>query len=34
MMWNMMLDGYWRDMTWLDAGVDTLHAKRIGLNDP
>jgi hypothetical protein len=29
----MMLDGCWRDMSWLDADVDTLHAKRIGLND-
>jgi hypothetical protein len=28
-----MLDEYWRDMTWLDADVDTLHIKRINLND-
>jgi hypothetical protein len=30
----MMLDGCWRDMTWFDTDVDTLHAKKIGLNDP
>jgi hypothetical protein len=29
----MMLDGCWRDISWLDADVDTLHAKKIGLND-
>jgi hypothetical protein len=34
MMWQMMLDGCWCGMTWLDADVDTLHAKRISLNDP
>jgi hypothetical protein len=33
MMWQMMLDGCWYDMTWLDANVDTLHIKRIGLNN-
>jgi hypothetical protein len=32
-MWQMMLDICWCDMTWLDANVDTLHAKKIGLND-
>jgi hypothetical protein len=30
----MMLDRCWHDMTWLDADVNTLHAKRIDLNDP
>jgi hypothetical protein len=34
MMWQMMLDGCWRGMTWLDDDVDTLYTKRIGLNDP
>jgi hypothetical protein len=29
----MMLDEYWCDMTWLDADVNNLHAKRINLND-
>jgi hypothetical protein len=33
-MWQMMLDVYWCGMTWLDVDVDTLHAKRIDLNDP
>jgi hypothetical protein len=28
----MMLDGYWHDMTWLDAD-DILHVKRIDLNN-
>jgi hypothetical protein len=32
-MGQMMLDGCWRVMTWLDADVDILHVKRIGLND-
>jgi uncharacterized protein YraI len=35
-MWNeveVMLDGCWHDMTWLDADVDTLYIKRIDLND-
>jgi hypothetical protein len=30
----MMLDECWRGMTWLDADVDTLYVKKIGLNDP
>jgi hypothetical protein len=34
MVWQMMLDGYWCDMTWLDADVNILYAKRIGLNNP
>jgi hypothetical protein len=33
MMWQMILDGCWRGMTWLDVDVDTFHAKRIDLND-
>jgi hypothetical protein len=32
-MWQMILDGCWRGMIWLDAYVDTLHVKRIDLND-
>jgi uncharacterized protein YraI len=32
-MLQMMLDGCWRDITWLDADVNTLHAKRIDLDD-
>jgi hypothetical protein len=32
-MWQIMLDEYWWGMTWLDADVDILHVKRIGLND-
>jgi hypothetical protein len=32
-MWQMMLNGCWRDRTWLDADVDILHVKSIGLND-
>jgi hypothetical protein len=35
MMWQVMLNGYWRDMTWLDDDVDIfygIHAKRIDLN--
>jgi hypothetical protein len=32
MMWQMMLDGCWRGMTWLNADVYILHAKRINLN--
>jgi hypothetical protein len=28
----MQNNEYWCDMTWLDADVDTLHAKRIDLN--
>jgi hypothetical protein len=31
-MWQIMLNGYWCDMIWLDADVDILHVKRIGLN--
>jgi hypothetical protein len=31
---QVMLDECWCGMTWLDANVDILHAKRIGLNDP
>jgi hypothetical protein len=34
MMWQVMLDECWRGLVWLDADVDTLHAKIIGLNDP
>jgi hypothetical protein len=34
MMWQMMLDKYWRGMTGLDANVDTFRVKRIGLIDP
>jgi hypothetical protein len=34
MMCQMMLDGYWRGMTLLDADMDTMHIKRICLNDP
>jgi hypothetical protein len=30
----MMLDEWWRDMTWLDTDMDTLHVKRIDLNNP
>jgi hypothetical protein len=30
---QMMLDGCWRDITLFDANVDTLHAKRIELNN-
>jgi hypothetical protein len=33
MMWQMMLDGCWCGMIWLNADVDTLHVKRIDLND-
>jgi hypothetical protein len=32
MKWQMMFDECWCGMTWLDANVDTLHTKRIGLN--
>jgi hypothetical protein len=32
-MWQMMLDGCRRDMTWLDADMDILHVKKINLND-
>jgi hypothetical protein len=32
--WQMILDGCWCDITWLDADVDTLHVKRIYLNNP
>jgi hypothetical protein len=28
-----MLNGCWYDMTWLNAEVDTIHAKKISLND-
>jgi hypothetical protein len=34
MMCQMMLDGYWCGMIWLNADVDILHVKKIGLNDP
>jgi hypothetical protein len=34
MRWQIILDGCWRDMAWLDADVDTLQTKRIDLNDP
>jgi hypothetical protein len=30
----MLLDGCCHGMIWLDADVDTMHAKRIDLNDP
>jgi uncharacterized protein YraI len=30
----MMLDGCWRDMTWLNIDVDTLYIKKNDLNDP
>jgi hypothetical protein len=30
----MMLDGWWHGITWLDADMDTLYVKRIGLNNP
>jgi hypothetical protein len=33
MMYQMMLDECWRDITWLKTDVDTVYAKRIGLND-
>jgi hypothetical protein len=33
MMLQMMLDRCWHGMTWFDADVNTLYAKRIGLND-
>jgi hypothetical protein len=29
-----MLYECWHGMIWLDANVDTLHVKRISLNDP
>jgi hypothetical protein len=32
-MWQMILDGCWRDMTWLDADMDILYVKKISLND-
>jgi hypothetical protein len=28
-----MLDECWYDMIWLNADVDILHAKKIGLSD-
>jgi hypothetical protein len=34
MMWQMVLNGYWHDMIRLNADVDTLHFKKIDLNDP
>jgi hypothetical protein len=34
MMWKMMSDRCWCGMIWLHADVDTLHVKRISLNDP
>jgi hypothetical protein len=33
MMCQMMLNGCWCGMIWLDADVDSLLAKRIDLND-
>jgi hypothetical protein len=33
MMWQIMLDRCWRDMTQLNSDVDIWHIKRIGLND-
>jgi hypothetical protein len=33
MILQMILDGCWRDMIWLNTDVDTLHTKRINLND-
>jgi hypothetical protein len=33
-MWQMMLEWYWHDMTWLNADMDILYVKRIGLNGP
>jgi hypothetical protein len=33
MIWQMMLDECWRDMIWLDTDMETLHDKRINLND-
>jgi hypothetical protein len=29
----MILDGCWRDITWLNTDVDILYVKRINLND-
>jgi hypothetical protein len=29
MTWQIMLDGCWYGMTWLNADVDTLHAKKM-----
>jgi hypothetical protein len=31
MMWHIMLDGCWHDMTWLDVDVYILHVKKIGV---
>jgi hypothetical protein len=31
---QLMLNGCWRDMIWLDANVDILYAKKIDLNNP
>jgi hypothetical protein len=33
MMWEIVLDGCWCGMKWLDADVDIFHVKRIDLND-
>jgi hypothetical protein len=33
MIWQMMLDRYWHDMTWLDTDIDTFHVKKIELNN-
>jgi hypothetical protein len=33
MMWQMMWDGCWHSMNWLDIDIDTLHVKKINLND-
>jgi hypothetical protein len=30
---DVMLDGCWRVVTWLNTDVDTLHVKKINLND-
>jgi hypothetical protein len=33
MMWQMILEGCWHGMTWLDVDVDILYDKRIDLNN-
>jgi hypothetical protein len=33
MIWQMMLDRYQCGMIWLNPDVDTLHVKRIDLNN-
>jgi hypothetical protein len=32
-MWQIMWDGYWHSMNWLDIDIDNLHVKKINLND-